>query len=85
MVEKSRIGIVGCGDHQRRALMPQLATVEQAELVACADIDEVAAVTASNQFGFQRPYIDYRDMLDRRRAGWRHDYDASPLAQEYRD
>ena len=64
MVEKSRIGIVGCGDHQRRALMPQLATVEQAELVACADIDEVAAVTASNQFGFQRPYIDYRDMLD---------------------
>ena len=64
MVEKSRIGIVGCGDHQRRALMPQLAAVEQAELVACADIDEVAAVTASNQFGFQRPYLDYREMLD---------------------
>ena len=64
MVEKSRIGIVGCGDHQRRALLPQLATVEQAELVACADVDEVAAVTASNQFGFERPYLDYRDMLD---------------------
>ena len=63
MDDQARIGIVGCGDHQRRALMPQLATVPQANLVACADLNEVAAIAASNQFGFERPYIDYRDML----------------------
>ena len=64
MTDKARIGIVGCGDHQQRALMPQLATLESADLVACADIDEVAAVTASNEFGFERPYLDYHDMLE---------------------
>ena len=64
MTDKARIGIVGCGDHQQRALMPELATLEQADLIACADIDEVAAVTASKQFGFERPYLDYRDMLE---------------------
>ena len=63
MVDKARIGIVGCGDHQRRALMPQLATLDQAHLVACADIDEVAAVAASDEVGFERPYLDYREML----------------------
>ena len=63
MANKARIGIIGCGDHQRRALMPQLASVDEAELVACADIDEVAAATASKEFGFERPYLDYHDML----------------------
>ena len=37
----------------------------EVELVACADVDETAADRAVQEIGFERPYLDYRDMLSR--------------------
>lgn len=46
-------------------MVPALKTVEGIELAACADADEVAAHAAVRDLGFERPYLDYRDMLSR--------------------
>ena len=43
MAANLRIGLIGCGHHALASLAPALRTVEEVELVACADVDEVAA------------------------------------------
>lgn len=65
MAGNMRIGLIGCGDHGLRNLTPALKTVEEATLVACADVDEVATHRAVQELGFGRPYLDYREMLSR--------------------
>lgn len=63
MADKMRIGLIGCGDHAWANLSPALSNVDNAEFVACSDVDEVAVHRMSQEFGFQRPYLDYNDML----------------------
>ena len=60
-----RIGLIGCGNHARTSMVPALKTVDGIELAACADTDEVMAHAAVRDLGFERPYLDYRDMLSR--------------------
>ena len=60
-----RIGLIGCGNHGRNYLSKALKAVEEAELVACADLDESAAYGAAQEWGYARAYQDYGDMLSR--------------------
>ena len=60
-----RIGLIGCGSHGRDILCPALATVPEAKLVACCDVIEAAARETAEEFGAQRTYSDYGEMLAR--------------------
>ena len=40
-----------------------LASVGDADLVSCADLDEGAALRTAREFGFARHYQDYGEML----------------------
>jgi len=40
-----------------------LISIREADLVAGADVDELAAKRAVEEFGFERPYMDYHRML----------------------
>ena len=60
-----RIGLIGCGYHGRRGLSNALTKVKEAELIACADVDEAATRKAVEDYGYAHPYKDYREMLSR--------------------
>ena len=64
MPESLRIGLIGCGSQGRGNLATRLATIGQADLIACADVDEVLARKAMEECGFDRPYLDFERMLD---------------------
>ena len=63
MSEGVRIGQIGCGRHGRLKLARALASVGDADLVSCADLDEGAALRTAREFGFARHYQDYGEML----------------------
>ena len=63
MSEKIRIGLIGCGEHGLGVLAAQVAGIEGADLIAGADVDDVAVRRAVEEFGFERPYLDYHRML----------------------
>jgi predicted dehydrogenase len=58
-----RAGFVGCGSHAFRNVYPtfQFAPVN---LVATCDVDAERAARFADQFGAERSYDDYREMLD---------------------
>lgn len=58
-----RIGWIGCGRQASEMLLPQLATIEDVELAALADIDEAALATTTRRYGVSRTFLDYRDLL----------------------
>ena len=55
-VRSVRIGQIGCGRHGRLKLAKALASVGNADLVSCADLDEGAALRTAREFGFARHY-----------------------------
>jgi phthalate 4,5-cis-dihydrodiol dehydrogenase len=57
-----RIGFVGCGDHGRNVLLPVLAELDEAEIVAVCDQDAGRASQAGLLTGSQ-PFTDFRNML----------------------
>ena len=63
MSEGVRIGQIGCGRHGRLKLARALASVGDADLVSCADLDEGTALRTAREFGFARHYQDYGEML----------------------
>ena len=65
MADSMRFGLIGCGSHGLGNLTPALKHTGVADLVACADADEVAAHGAVQEHGFGRPYLDYQEMLSR--------------------
>lgn len=65
MAEEIRIGIVGCGRQTRGNLLPRLRTIEGVHLVACADVDPMAAERVTSMFGFERSYRDYRELFSK--------------------
>lgn len=65
-MEKLRVGVIGCGNRgQCHAL--GYAQSPRAHLAACADVHRPAAERMAAQFGFERAYTDYREMLARER------------------
>lgn len=64
MADTARIGLIGCGHHGRNNLSPGLASLDSAELVSCADPDELSRSKARQEFGYDRAYSSYEEMLD---------------------
>ncbi len=64
MSDEMRIGLIGCGRHGLGNLAPALDSVPDARIVACADDDEMAARDGQETLGLNRPYLDYREMLN---------------------
>ena len=61
---KTRIGVIGCGDISR-AHLKGYTSLGRATVVAVADSLTQAAKDRAEEFGVERVYEDYREMLDR--------------------
>lgn len=61
--ETMAVGLVGCGSHVYRNVLPALKYVEGLDLVATADLDERKATLYADQFGARASYTDYRQMV----------------------
>ena len=59
-----RVAVIGCGNHSRGALQPNLARLPHFDYVAACDLDEVAAADCARRFGAGAVFTDYRRMLD---------------------
>ena len=63
-VPKIRAGFIGCGSHAFRNVYPTL-QFAPVELVATCDLDADRASAFARQFGAERSYTDYRQMLEK--------------------
>jgi predicted dehydrogenase len=59
-----RAGFIGCGSHAFRNICPTLQFVP-VDLVATCDLDRAKADAFARQFGAERAYTDYSEMLGR--------------------
>lgn len=59
-----RAGFIGCGVHAYRNVYPAF-RYAPVELVAVTDLQEDRAAAFAREFGAQRSYTDYREMLAR--------------------
>ena len=66
MMEKLRIGIIGCGGIANAKHMPSLAKLPQVEMVAFCDIIEQRAIDAKAKYGTPDAdvYTDYKELLE---------------------
>ena len=62
--DRIRAGFIGCGSHSFRNIYPtfQFAAVN---LVATCDLVPEKAAAYAEQFGAERSYADYREMLEK--------------------
>ena len=63
MPDRLRTGVIGCGHQSRENLLPGLVKTGHMDMVACVDVDEVSARAAMEEYGFDRMYLDYEEML----------------------
>jgi myo-inositol 2-dehydrogenase/D-chiro-inositol 1-dehydrogenase len=63
-LEPIRVAVIGCGNHSRGALQPNLARLPHFDYVAACDLDEAAANDCARRFGARAAFTDYRRMLD---------------------
>jgi predicted dehydrogenase len=59
-----RAGIVGCGEHAMRNILPAL-QYAPVDLVAACDLNRERAEVVGRQFGAQRAYTDFVEMIQR--------------------
>ena len=59
-----RIGIVGCGEHSARNILPAL-QYAPVDLVAACDLDLARAEAVGRQFGAQHYYTDFVEMIQK--------------------
>lgn len=65
-MKRKRIAVIGAGVHSSNMLLPSFASLnEYAIQVAVCDLDESKAQIAAKQYGFNRYYTDYIDMLEK--------------------
>ncbi|MCX7013441.1 MAG: Gfo/Idh/MocA family oxidoreductase [Candidatus Sumerlaeota bacterium] len=67
MADKIRIGLIGCGGNMRGHVNGRLKTIPETEIVALADVSEVAMqglANAAPQLAGAPRFADYRAMLD---------------------
>jgi predicted dehydrogenase len=65
MKRRVRFGIIGCGGIANGFHLKDLSQIEEAELVACADVRCEAAETTAKRWGARASYDDHRKLLDR--------------------
>jgi predicted dehydrogenase len=59
-----RVAVIGCGNHSRGVLQPNLARLPHYDYVAACDLDEAAAANCARRYGAGAVYTDYERMLD---------------------
>jgi myo-inositol 2-dehydrogenase/D-chiro-inositol 1-dehydrogenase len=59
-----RVAVIGCGNHSRGALQPNLARLPHFDYVAACDLDGDAAADCARRFGARASFTDYEQMLD---------------------
>jgi phthalate 4,5-cis-dihydrodiol dehydrogenase len=59
-----RVAVIGCGNHSRGALQPNLARLPHFDYVAACDLDEAAAADCARRYGASAVHTDYERMLD---------------------
>ncbi|MCS7145978.1 MAG: Gfo/Idh/MocA family oxidoreductase [Nitrososphaerota archaeon] len=64
-MKKVRFGIIGAGGISNHFHIPELTKIEEAEVVAVADINRERARMTSERFSIRHCYTDYREMLMR--------------------
>jgi predicted dehydrogenase len=62
--KRLRVGIVGCGEHAARNILPAL-QYAPVDLVAACDLNRERAETVGRSFGAQRAYVDFVEMIQR--------------------
>lgn len=65
MADRTRICMIGAGGHAGRNIYPCFYFLNDAEVVANADLDEGRARHAAARCGIPASYTDYREMLDK--------------------
>jgi len=70
MSDSVRIGFIGCGNHATGSHYPNLASIPEAEVVACCDLIEEKAAGNAERFNIPHWYSDHDEMLKA------HDLDA---------
>lgn len=63
-IDPVRVAVIGCGNHARGALHPNLARMPHFEYVAVCDLDEGAARECARRYGAASVHTDYLAMLD---------------------
>ena len=63
-VEPVRVAVIGCGNHARGALHPNIARMPHFDYVAVCDLDRGAAEDCARRYGARSVHTDYRAMLD---------------------
>ncbi|HEX5823338.1 MAG TPA: Gfo/Idh/MocA family oxidoreductase, partial [Candidatus Limnocylindrales bacterium] len=63
-VDPIRVAVIGCGNHSRGALQPNLARLPHFDYVAACDLDAGAAADCARRFGAAASFTDYRAMFD---------------------
>jgi predicted dehydrogenase len=64
LMEKVKVGLVGCGVIANSSYLPGIVATPTAELVAVCDIVEERAKAAAEQFGASQVYTDLDEMLE---------------------
>ena len=62
---KLKVAVVGAGGISRAAHLPGWKNINEAEVVAIADINPAAAKATAGEFCIPEVYTDYREMLKR--------------------
>ncbi|HLA16178.1 MAG TPA: Gfo/Idh/MocA family oxidoreductase [Candidatus Limnocylindrales bacterium] len=63
-IEPVRVAVIGCGNHARGALHPNIARLPHFDYVAVCDLDRGAAAECARRYGASTVHTDYRAMLD---------------------
>jgi predicted dehydrogenase len=63
---RARVGLVGCGEHSFRNILPAL-QYAPVDLVATCDLDIDRARVVGRLFGAERAYSDYLEMIEKER------------------
>ena len=63
-VDPIRLAVIGCGNHARGALHPNLARIPHYDYVAVCDLDRGAAEECARRYGAGAVFTDFRTMLD---------------------
>ena len=63
-VEPVRVAVIGCGNHARGALHPNIARLPHFDYLAVCDLDRGAAEDCARRYGARSVHTDFRAMLD---------------------
>ena len=64
MVEKVKVGVVGCGVVATAYYLPYLMRMDTVDLVAVCDLYKTRTEASARLFGAKEQYLDYYEMLD---------------------